>query len=593
MRSSTTPPVSSHSSVYCALPGPIRSRELVRTESRNARRPAQSPTPCPGGTRRRRRPARAPPCARRRRRLRRTRAASTSRRSRRTWRRAPRGGRGAGTGGGAASVTPPHRIAQEGLPPRRAIRPRRTARSRRPGPGRFTGSPPPRERTVTTLVLNSADITTMAADVLVVATAPAGGRKKGAVLAGPAAGLKAAPTRKLEEALAALGATGKAGDVVRVPGAGIAAAPVVVAVGLGAGPWTDEALRRAAGNAIRSLAGSRRAVLALPVESAVGARRRRAGRAARRLLVRLLPRRQQGRAEVPGRPHHPAGADAKDADTVAAVTRAKAIAGAVNFARDLVNTPAGDLPPAALVDAAADAVVRPSGRGRGPRRGRSSEAAGFGGILGVGKGSANPPRLVRLAYRPEGATAHLALVGKGITFDTGGISIKPSLNMHEMKGDMGGAAAVVGRDARDREARPPRQRDRLPVPRGEHAERPRTAPRRRAPRLRRQDRRGHRHRRRGPPRALPTASSAPRRTSPTSSSTSRRSPAPRSSRSASRTFGIMANDDDLREAMHDASDARGRADLADAAARRSCAPTSTARSPTSRTSRSSGARTAA
>ncbi|MGD9957259.1 MAG: leucyl aminopeptidase, partial [Candidatus Nanopelagicales bacterium] len=63
--------------------------------------------------------------------------------------------------------------------------------------------------------------------------------------------------------------------------------------------------------------------------------------------------------------------------------------------------------------------------------------------LGVGKGSANPPRLARLAYRPEGATAHLALVGKGITFDTGGISIKPSLNMHEMKGDMGGAAAVA------------------------------------------------------------------------------------------------------------------------------------------------------
>ncbi|MGE0820250.1 MAG: leucyl aminopeptidase, partial [Candidatus Nanopelagicales bacterium] len=70
---------------------------------------------------------------------------------------------------------------------------------------------------MTTLVLNSADITTIAGDVLVVATVPAGGRKKGAVLAGPAAGLKAAPTRKLEEALAALGATGKAGDVVREP----------------------------------------------------------------------------------------------------------------------------------------------------------------------------------------------------------------------------------------------------------------------------------------------------------------------------------------------------------------------------------------
>jgi len=59
-------------------------------------------------------------------------------------------------------------------------------------------------------------------------------------------------------------------------------------------------------------------------------------------------------------------------------------------------------------------------------------------------GSAHPPRLVRMDYAPKGATAHLALVGKGITFDTGGISIKPAANMDEMKADMGGAAAVIG-----------------------------------------------------------------------------------------------------------------------------------------------------
>jgi leucyl aminopeptidase len=62
----------------------------------------------------------------------------------------------------------------------------------------------------------------------------------------------------------------------------------------------------------------------------------------------------------------------------------------------------------------------------------------------VGQGSANPPRLVRLDYAPAGATRHLALVGKGITFDTGGISIKPAASMDEMKADMAGAAAVIG-----------------------------------------------------------------------------------------------------------------------------------------------------
>jgi leucyl aminopeptidase len=68
---------------------------------------------------------------------------------------------------------------------------------------------------------------------------------------------------------------------------------------------------------------------------------------------------------------------------------------------------------------------------------------GCGGILAVGQGSVNPPRLVKLEYAPKGAKKHLAIVGKGITFDTGGISIKPAANMDEMKGDMAGAAAVI------------------------------------------------------------------------------------------------------------------------------------------------------
>jgi leucyl aminopeptidase len=68
---------------------------------------------------------------------------------------------------------------------------------------------------------------------------------------------------------------------------------------------------------------------------------------------------------------------------------------------------------------------------------------GYGGLIGVGKGSARPPRLVTLEYAPKGAAVHLALVGKGITFDSGGLSIKPAAGMDAMKSDMSGAAAVL------------------------------------------------------------------------------------------------------------------------------------------------------
>ena len=202
---------------------------------------------------------------------------------------------------------------------------------------------------------------------------PAGGRKKGAVLAGPAAGLKAAPKRKLEEALAALGATGKAGDVVRVPGAGISAAPVVVAVGLGAGPWTDETLRRAAGDAVRSLAGSKRAVLALPVETAAALDAVAEGALLGAYSFDAFRVDSKAAQKSPVDRITLAVQDAKDGGT-ARVARAKAIAGAVNLARDLVNTPASDLPPAALVAAAADAVDGLASRSRCSTRRRSPQA---------------------------------------------------------------------------------------------------------------------------------------------------------------------------------------------------------------------------
>jgi leucyl aminopeptidase len=74
---------------------------------------------------------------------------------------------------------------------------------------------------------------------------------------------------------------------------------------------------------------------------------------------------------------------------------------------------------------------------------KALKKAGYGGILGVGQGSSQPPRLVKLTYRASRGAQHLALVGKGITFDSGGLSLKPAQSMEAMKSDMGGAAAVI------------------------------------------------------------------------------------------------------------------------------------------------------
>ena len=129
----------------------------------------------------------------------------------------------------------------------------------------------------------------------------------------------------------------------------------------------------------------------------------------------------------------------------AAFETAQVVAAAVARTRDWVNTPAGDLTPPDF----ADAVVAAAKARKGAKvtinvaDEKQLAADGCGGILGVGQASAKPPRLVRLSYKPRGAKVHLGLVGKGITFDSGGLTIKPGPAMMAMKTDMAGAAAVV------------------------------------------------------------------------------------------------------------------------------------------------------
>ena len=293
---------------------------------------------------------------------------------------------------------------------------------------------------MTTLTLAATAPATMTTDALIVALAPGKGKKPEVV----SPRLTSAQRTRLGDAFAAVGATGKSGDMVRIPGAGIAA-PFVVGIGLGdaAAAWDAETVMRAVGAAIRSLAGTRRVAISLPLADdeqmvAVAV----AARLGAYDFTTFRGKSAKGRPS-PVRTITLLLADDPTAEQKQAIKDAGVVADGVLLARDLVNTPPSSLHPVELAEAAVSAVHDlpvdvtvwdvPD-----------LERDGCGGILAVGMGSANPPRLVRMDYAPEGATTHLALVGKGITFDTGGISIKPAANMDEMKADMGGAAAVIG-----------------------------------------------------------------------------------------------------------------------------------------------------
>ena len=129
----------------------------------------------------------------------------------------------------------------------------------------------------------------------------------------------------------------------------------------------------------------------------------------------------------------------------AAVERARRLAREVNRARDLINEPGEVVTPEALAEEAR-VLARESGLEVQVWDEDALRAEGYPGLVSVGQGSPRPPRLIVLRHRPEGAGGsgrHLALVGKGITFDTGGISLKPPPGMWTMKGDMSGAAAVL------------------------------------------------------------------------------------------------------------------------------------------------------
>jgi leucyl aminopeptidase len=295
------------------------------------------------------------------------------------------------------------------------------------------------------LALSDTAATDTTADVVVIGTVQ---QAEGFTLAPGTEEVDAAFDGTLVEVLVSLGATGKAEEVVKVPTLGRLPAGMLLAAGLGkagsdgtAGSVsvTPEQVRRASGAAARALTGVKRAHSLLSIVNLHAAAEGTV------LGAYTFTRYKSDPGTDPVTRVDLAGGTSKEHK--AALKASAAIAEAVATARDLVNTPPNDLYPASFAERAVE-LARAVGIDAEVLDEKALRKGGYGGILGVGSGSARLPRLVRLSYKgpaksKNAASKKVALVGKGITFDTGGISIKPAANMEEMTSDMSGAAAVI------------------------------------------------------------------------------------------------------------------------------------------------------
>jgi leucyl aminopeptidase len=271
--------------------------------------------------------------------------------------------------------------------------------------------------------------------------------RPGAAVAAAEPFLSPEAVAEIEAGLRALQATGGSDQVHRlvVPSLPVAS---VLTVGLGKPrpEWPADTVRRAAGVAARSLGGAEAVITTLPelpgddvcsatVEGLIlGSYRFTAFRS-----DKTAPK-DKGLGKIT------VLSTSKGAKDQAA--HGAAVATAVATARDLVNTPPSHLYPAELARRA-QALGKSVGLEVEVLDEKALQKGGYGGIIGVGQGSSRPPRLVRLTHRgarlakkPRQAK-RVALIGKGVTFDTGGISIKPAASMHYMTSDMAGAAAVI------------------------------------------------------------------------------------------------------------------------------------------------------
>jgi len=239
-------------------------------------------------------------------------------------------------------------------------------------------------------------------------------------------------TKVLDELdLNALGASSKFESLIRVPGEN---GSVFALIGAGQEELDEDSLRELGAAAARKLVGFKEMVFDLPSEDDRDA--------VCTLEGALLGGYKYGEKDKDKKFKLTSiTVLSEHSVTKAAVERSRILAHSVNQVRELVNTPPNVLYPQSfakiVVDETKDMDVSVTVLDE-----KALKAGNFGGILAVGQGSARPPRMVKIEYSPKKALKHLALVGKGITFDTGGISIKPAASMVGMKYDMTGAATV-------------------------------------------------------------------------------------------------------------------------------------------------------
>lgn len=248
-------------------------------------------------------------------------------------------------------------------------------------------------------------------------------------------------SKYIEDALMRIGATALLDEVLKIP---LTNGMTIVTTGLGKVEknYDAETFRRAAGAAARSLAGEKRATFIFPAKNSEQLDAVAQGAALGSYVFSQF--KASSRSET-----KPALAEiiintnlAKSLDAAAIAKRAEIIARYTYLIRDLINTPPSHLTPAEFASQMKKIAIKLKLKIEILDE-KVLKSKGYGGITAVGQGSANPPRLLRVSYSPAKAKKNFAIVGKGITFDTGGLALKPANGMEAMKSDMSGAAAVI------------------------------------------------------------------------------------------------------------------------------------------------------
>ncbi|MGL4743639.1 MAG: leucyl aminopeptidase [Dermatophilaceae bacterium] len=315
---------------------------------------------------------------------------------------------------------------------------------------------------MTTLTVTSRPGAELAVDALVVGALVVGATASDTTVElASGHGLPREAVAHLQAVLTDLDATGAVGEVHRVVAVPGVKATSVVVTGLGSASERDDVaaahLRSAAAAALRAVRSKKVVGIALPTPDLAHLGVVADGAAAGCYAYdKSLSTGTAGRGGRTGRPPVGRGERAGGPRVVVAsgtgqgkaaketVARASVVAAARDWARDLVNTPPNVLYPQSFASAVRKKAAASTAKvSVAVLDEKALLKGGFGGIVGVGQGSTRPPRIVTLTWAPSGATSSVALVGKGITFDSGGLNIKPSAGMVTMKCDMAGAAAVA------------------------------------------------------------------------------------------------------------------------------------------------------